>query len=157
MSENFKEIPLLQQREIEAKVMGPLIRAFCREFGEERTYEIVRRTLKEVSREAGRELSERCGGGLDSLRKNCISRWGEGGAQKSTPIEDSEDCCSFDVTYCAFAEIYRELGYGDIGTIISCERDEAFLNGFDENLELVRSKTLMEGGDCCDFCYRKKK
>ena len=62
MRENFKEILLLQQREIEAKVMGPLIRAFCREFGEERTYEIVRRTLKEVSREAGRELSERCGG-----------------------------------------------------------------------------------------------
>ncbi|MCD8163548.1 MAG: L-2-amino-thiazoline-4-carboxylic acid hydrolase [Synergistaceae bacterium] len=157
MRENFKEIPLLQQREIEAKAMGPLIRAFCREFGEERTYEVVRRTLKEVSRQAGKELSERCGGGLDSLRKNCISRWGEGGAQKSPPKEDSADCCSFDVTYCAFAEIYRELGYGDIGTIISCERDEAFLNGFDENLELIRSKTLMEGGDCCDFCYRRKK
>lgn len=156
MRENFKEIPLLQQREIEAKVMGPLIRAFCREFGEERTYEIVRRTLKDISRESGRELSTRYGKGLESFKKNCVAKWGEGGAQKSTPRENSDDCCSFDVTYCAFEEIYRELGYGDIGTIISCERDAAFLEGFDEDLELVRSQTLMEGGDCCDFCYRKK-
>lgn len=86
MRENFKEIPLLQQREIEAKVMGPLIRAFCREFGEERTYEIVRRTLKEVSREAGRELSERCGGGLDSLRKTA-SHAGARAALRNRPLK----------------------------------------------------------------------
>ena len=157
MGEKFKEIPLLQQREFVAKVIGPLIRAFSLEFGEERAYEVVRRALKDISREAGKELSEKCGGGLESFKKNCIARWNAGGALESTLKEDSADCCRFDVTRCAFAELYRELGYGDIGSVISCERDAAFLEGFDEGLELVRSKTLMEGGDRCDFCYRKKK
>ena len=36
MKEGYKEITLLQQREIEARVLAPLIRAFCSEFGEER-------------------------------------------------------------------------------------------------------------------------
>ena len=103
MGEKFKEIPLLQQREIEAKVIGPLIRAFSLEFGEERAYEVVRRALKDISREAGKELSEKCGGGLESFKKNCIARWNAGGALESTLKEDSADCCRFDVTRCAFA------------------------------------------------------
>ena len=60
------------------------------------------------------------------------------------------------MTRCKFAELYKELGCADLGAVLSCERDAAFLEGFDENLELVRSETLMEGGTRCDFCYRKR-
>ena len=48
MKDNFTNIPLLQQREIEMKVIGPLVRAFAAEFGEEKTYEIVRRTMQDI-------------------------------------------------------------------------------------------------------------
>ena len=157
MRENFKEIPLLQQREIEAKVIAPLLRAFCREFGEERTLAVAAETLRELSRESGRETRKKFGSGLASLKENCIAKWNEGGALTSIMKEDNEDCCSFDVKECAFATLYKEIGCGDLGTVISCGRDAAFLEGFDETLELVRTKTIMEGGDCCDFCYRKKK
>ena len=36
MKENYVEVPLLQQREIEIKVLGPVIRAFAEEFGKEK-------------------------------------------------------------------------------------------------------------------------
>ena len=60
------------------------------------------------------------------------------------------------MTRCKFAELYKELGCADLGAVLSCERDAAFLEGFDKSLELVRSETLMEGGSRCDFCYRKR-
>lgn len=156
MREGYKEISLIQQREIEMRVLGPILRAFCEEFGEERTFVTVRRTMREIAHKAGEETAEKFGGGLDSLRENCMKSWHEGGALETIDREDDEDCCRFDVTKCAFAEVYKELGYGDLGTLVSCDRDMAFIDGFDKNLELVRTKTIMEGADCCDFCYRKK-
>lgn len=156
MKEGYKEITMLQQREIEARVLAPLIRAFCREFGEERALETARRAINDMARESGRAVSAAHGGGLASLRKNCVEKFNEGGALTVTPRRDDEECCAFDVTRCKFAELYKELGCADLGTVLSCERDAAFLEGFDENLELVRSETLMEGGSRCDFCYRKR-
>lgn len=156
MKDNFTNIPLLQQREIEMKVIGPLVGAFAAEFGEEKTYEIVRRTMQDISRNLGEKTSKECGGGLESFKNNCMPKWTEGGALECGEIEDSADVFSFNVTRCDFAELYKELGCGDIGALISCDRDFAFINGFDKNLELVRKKTLMAGDDCCDFCYKKK-
>ena len=155
MRENYVEVPLLQQREIEMRVLGPVIRAFAAEFGKEKTYDLVRRTMQEISRGLGKEKSLG-GGGLENLKSKCISKWNDGGALEVSIREDSDTILAFDVTRCDFADLYRELGFGDIGTLISCDRDAAFLDGFDPELELVRQKTLMEGEDLCDFCYRKK-
>ena len=105
---------------------------------------------------AGSAGSAAHGGGLASLKKNCVEKFTEGGALTVTPRRDDEECCAFDVTRCKFAELYKELGCADLGAVLSCERDAAFLEGFDESLELIRSETLMEGGSRCDFCYRKR-
>ena len=155
MRENYVEVPLLQQREIEMKVLGPVIRAFATEYRKEKTYDIVRRTMQEISRSLGKEMSLG-GGGLENLKSKCISKWNNGGALEVSMKEDSDTVLAFDVKRCDFADLYRELGFGDIGALISCDRDAAFLEGFDPELELVREKTIMEGDDLCDFCYRRK-
>jgi hypothetical protein len=46
------------------------------------------------------------------------------------------------------------LGIPELGTSLSCARDFALINGFNPNITLKRTKTLMEGADCCDFRYR---
>lgn len=155
MKKNYVKVPLLQQREIEIKVLGPVIRAFAEEFGKEKTYDLVRKTMQGISRKLGNETSLD-GGGLENLKLKCVSRWTEGGALEVLMKEDSDSALSFDVTKCEFADLYKELGFGDIGALISCDRDAAFLEGFDPGLELLREKTLMGGDLLCDFCYRKK-
>lgn len=155
MKENYVEVPLLQQREIEINVLGPLIRAFAEEFGKEKTYDLVRKTMQDISLKLGKERS-RDGGGLENLKQKCISKWNEGGALEVSMKEDTPYILSFDVTRCDFANLYKEMGFGDVGSLISCDRDEAFLEGFDPGLELIREKTLMSGDTLCDFCYRKK-
>ena len=42
-------LPLLRQREIEARIVGPLIRAFAAEVGEERTIGILRRVITDLA------------------------------------------------------------------------------------------------------------
>lgn len=156
MKENYVEVPLLQQREIEMKILGPIVRAFAAEIGEEITYDIVRRTMQSISRDLGTIQSKRFGDGLENLKSSCISKWSLGGELETIVHEDSSDILSFDVTRCEFANLYNDLGYGKIGALISCDRDAAFLEGFDPTLELIRDKTLMDGDSLCNFCYRKK-
>ena len=49
--------------------------------------------------------------------------------------------------------MYNELGYGDLGDIFSCTRDFEFCSGFNSNVKLVRTQTIMQGASHCDFRY----
>ena len=157
MKENYVDVPLLQQREIEIRVLGPIVQAFADEIGKDGTYDIVRRTMQSISHKIGSAAAEQHGGGLESLKSNCIAKWNSGGELEKIIREDSADTLRFDVTRCDFARLYEELGYLDIGPLISCDRDSAFIEGFDPDIELIREKTLMTGDAICDFCYRKRK
>ncbi|TFH07921.1 MAG: hypothetical protein E4H14_07485 [Candidatus Thorarchaeota archaeon] len=42
----------------------------------------------------------------------------------------------------------------DWGYSLYCVDDEYMVMGFNPKMEFTRSKTLMEGHDCCNHCYR---
>ena len=46
------------------------------------------------------------------------------------------------------------MGLGEIGHLLSCERDGAFCEGFDPKIKLTRTQTIMGGAKVCDFRYR---
>ena len=154
--EKSSEVSLIRQREIEAEVIAPLIRAFAAEIGEERARQIAGDALKKIAFSQGRAAAAKFGGGLESLKTNCLSAWNKCGELELEPVNDSEDEYSFNVRRCEYAELYEKLGCRDLGSVISCSRDFAFIEGFDRDIEFKRTKTLMDGGDCCDFCYRRK-
>lgn len=155
MTADNEGISLLKKREIEIGIPAPIVRAFAAEIGQERAFSIALRAIREAAAAQGAEVSTAAGKGLESL-KSCIAAWNEDGALVSNVVRDTDDEFRFDVTRCAFAELYREMGCEEIGAILSCARDEAFLEGFDDSLELVREKTIMAGDGVCDFCYRKR-
>ena len=51
------------------------------------------------------------------------------------------------------ADVYSEWGAEDIGYLVECKGDFAACAAQHPNLRLERTKTLMEGDDCCDFKY----
>jgi len=59
----------------------------------------------------------------------------------------------FHVTRCRYAEMYRDMGLGDIGHLLSCQRDGTFCEGYDKRLKLKRTQTIMQGASHCDFSY----
>jgi hypothetical protein len=52
--------------------------------------------------------------------------------------------------------MYEEMGIKELGFILSCSRDFPFMEGFNPEIELRRTKTIMEGAECCDFRYKKR-
>ncbi|MFH1881363.1 MAG: L-2-amino-thiazoline-4-carboxylic acid hydrolase, partial [Planctomycetota bacterium] len=68
-------------------------------------------------------------------------------------IEDTSNKLEFKVTECLWAKTFRDTEAPDIGYAVNCHADFAFAEGYSTNLRLVRTKTLMEGHDCCNFRY----
>lgn len=147
-------LPLLQQREIEARIVGPILRAFAEEVGRDRALEIVGGVIRDLARESGAELARTLGEASLSAFARSLDRWREGGALEIQVIEQSPDRLSFDVTRCRYAEMYRSLGLADLGASLSCQRDFALAEGFHPGIELTRTQTIMGGASYCDFRFR---
>jgi hypothetical protein len=56
-------------------------------------------------------------------------------------------------TECLWATTFREVNASDIGYAAICYPDYAAASAFNPRIKLIRSTTLMEGHDCCDFHY----
>ncbi len=149
------KLTLLERREIEARIVGPLIRAVREELGEEKTLALVRRVISGLARESGAELARAFGEASLGAFARCLDRWQEGGALEVEVLEQSDDRLDFNVTRCRFAELYRALGLEDLGASLSCQRDFALIEGFNPDVELTRTQTIMEGAPFCDFRFRK--
>jgi hypothetical protein len=155
MGEESVRLPLLRQREIEARIVGPLIRAFAAEVGQERALEIVRGVITELARQGGAELARSLGeDGLEAFAAS-LDRWRENGALELELLEQSDDRLSFNVVRCRYAEMYRSLGLQDLGGSLSCQRDFALIEGFNPGIVLRRTQTLMEGAPFCDFRFQR--
>src|SRR5262245_51412439 len=157
MADDGPRLTLLQRREIEARIVGPLIRALIEELGEAKALALVRRVIAGLARESGAELAKQLGEASLTAFASCLDRWREGGALEIRVLEQSADRLDFDVTRCRFAEMYRALGLADLGSSSSCQRDFALVEGFRPNIRLSRTQTLMEGASHCDFRFRAVK
>jgi hypothetical protein len=145
---------LLQQRQIEAKIVGPLVRAFSAELGQERTLAILRRVITDLAHQSGAELARSLGEQTLEAFAQTLKLWQEGGALEIELIEKSPDRLSFNVVRCRYAEMYRALGLSELGATLSCQRDFALAEGFNPEIRLERTQTLMQGASCCDFRFR---
>jgi hypothetical protein len=153
-ADNGPRPSLLQRREIEARVVGPLVRAVRAELGEEKTLALLRRVIGELARQGGADLARELGAMSLEAFARCLDRWSEGGALEIDVLEQSAGRLSFNVTRCRFAEMYRALGLHDLGASLSCHRDFSLVEGFNPAIELTRTQTIMEGASHCDFRFR---
>jgi len=150
-------LPLLEQREIEARIVGPLVRAFAAEIGNERALTIVGQVIRELARESGGELARNLGEqSLDAFARS-LEKWRENGALEIEILEHTPENLSFNVTRCRYAEMYRAMGLADLGASLSCQRDYALAQGFNPDIHLDRTQTIMKGASHCDFRFRLDK
>ena len=59
----------------------------------------------------------------------------------------------FNCTVCPYADTFKELGATEWGYRLYCAADPPLVEGFNENIGFRRTRTLMEGHDCCDHFY----
>jgi predicted ArsR family transcriptional regulator len=151
------KIGVLTRREVEARILKPVIEALAAEFGRERVFEIVREVIVDVARQQGAELAETIGENSLETFAESLRYWTRDNALELDVIEKGSRVLSFNVMRCRYAELYRALGMSDVGATLSCNRDYALIEGFNGQVALTRTQTIMEGAAYCDFRYRLRK
>ncbi|UQR66092.1 L-2-amino-thiazoline-4-carboxylic acid hydrolase [Bradyrhizobium sp. C-145] len=146
----------LQRRKIEGRVLIPFIQVLRDRFGQSAMREVVDETIRRLAAEDGARWAATYGKTTASLRTVAQELWAGGGSMDVEVVSESDDHLDFNVTRCQYAAFYKELGLADLGIRVHCNRDHAMLAGFNDELELSRSQTIMEGGACCDFRFRKR-
>ena len=153
----LNRIGVLTRREIEARVLGPILEAMVEEFGDRaRVEDVAARQIIELAQEQGNQLAEELGGRSLADFRESMKYWIQDGALEIDVLEHTEERFDFNVTRCRYAEMYQSLGMADKGKIFSCNRDFSLIEGFDPDTELTRTQTIMEGAPYCDFRYRKR-
>lgn len=147
-------VGVLTRREIEARILAPVLDALGQEFGRARVIEVARGAVAAIAREQGAAMAE----GGDTSLPAFFARWEpwtRAGALEVHVIEDTEQRLAFDVTRCRYAEMYRALGIPELGEVLSCQRDAALIDGFAPDVTFTRTQTIMQGAPCCDFRYTR--
>jgi predicted hydrocarbon binding protein len=68
-------------------------------------------------------------------------------------VEETEKAAELKVTECLWAKTFREAGAADIGYAVACHPDHAAARAFNPRMRMIRTKTLMEGHDCCNHRF----
>ena len=150
------EIGVLKRREVEARLIGPLVDALGEEFGRERVLDVLRRVIVQVAHQQGAALVEQTGGNTLEHFSAVREQWQRGNALETELLEQNAERLSFNVTRCRYAELYQALGIPELGAALSCNRDFALIQGFNPAVKLTRTQTLMGGATHCDFRYELK-
>ena len=149
------ELPIIELRRIEANIIKPIYEEMAAELGEETARRILGAAIRRNAIEQGRTLAaaSEAPAGIAGFAK-LQDRWKANDALRVEILEQDDERLDFNVTRCRYAEMYREMGLGDIGHLLSCNRDGALCEGYDPRLELTRTQTIMGGASHCNFRYR---
>lgn len=77
----------------------------------------------------------------------------EPGKYQIEKLEDTPTALKYRVHTCPWAEAYREAKGEEIGFAVSCCWDFGFCQGLNPAIKFTRTKTLMQGDDCCNHSY----
>lgn len=146
---------LLERRRIEAEFAKAILDVMAENIGRERAIEFLSETVVRLAETAGRDFAREARGGRADLSAYAaiLPVWSRGNALEIDLKRQEKGRLDFDVTRCRYAEMYRELGIPELGSVLSCNRDGAFCKGFNPAIQLTRTQTIMEGADHCDFRY----
>lgn len=148
---------ILQRRRIEAEIVKPIYEEMKAAFGVEAARGVLERAIKKAAVEAGRAFAAQAPGGTSIASFAGIQPlWTKEDALRIEPLKQDADTLEFNVVRCRYAEMYREMGLGEIGDLLSCNRDATFIEGYDPRIEFRRTQTLMKGASHCDFRYRMR-
>jgi len=151
--ETIFDVPVILRREIEALMIMPFLDAFEAELGHEKTYAIAEKVVQKIAKEQGAEYAKMIGANDAHALIAQEEAWCANDALELENVLEDGHILNQTIKRCAYVDMYERLGIKELGSMLSCMRDEYFYSGFNPGMVMTRSKTLMTGGDCCDFCF----
>jgi len=153
IDEQLEDFYRSEKRHLREKVL--LLRALEKRFGLD-VREIVREErAKSVETQWIALAQQTANASIKDLIEILWEPMRQRGIVKYSVIESDCGMTCLKVTSCLFAELVDELNIPiEWGCELYCCDDEHMVKGFNKRMKFFRSKTLMEGHDCCDHCYQ---
>jgi hypothetical protein len=137
--------------------LGPITiwRGLEAEIGREKLHEMMKRVIDLAARQQNAKSPKKAG-------KNDLATYTQNFRKPDRfwqnvltyqVIEDTPQAFEVKITECLWAKTYRDVNAGDLGYILSCYADFASAAAFNPKMRMIRTKTLMQGDDCCNNRY----
>ncbi|MCY6382647.1 L-2-amino-thiazoline-4-carboxylic acid hydrolase [Hoeflea prorocentri] len=153
----MKDLPILERRRIEALILKHVYDVIKERSGADEAEAVIGETCSRSAIEQGKTFADEHDHAPTLADFAAIMpNWTKEDALQIEPLEMTDEKMDFNVTRCRYAEMYKEMGLGDIGHLLSCNRDGDFCIGYNPDIELTRTQTIMKGASHCDFRYRMK-
>jgi hypothetical protein len=148
-------LPILQQRRIEANIIKPIYDEMVEEVGLEKARKILGNAVVKNSIAQAKAYAdgEEKPTSLETFHA-LMPQWTAEGALEIEMLEEGPTKISYNVTRCKYSEMYKAMGMGEIGDLLSCNRDGTFCTGYNPGIKLERSQTIMKGASHCDFRFK---
>jgi len=150
-------LSMLELRRIEAAILKEVYDILLERHGKKEANAIITETITNSAVAQGKSIRDQ-GDKEPDLEDfaDLIPLWEMDGALEMDILHRSPDQLDFNVRKCRYSEMYVEMGLGEIGHLLSCNRDAAFCVGYNPKIELTRTQTIMQGASHCDFRFRMK-
>jgi len=133
----------------------PILQFLCAKIGQEKLIEMLKEAAEEETRRSSRELANKLG-------KNDLATYTEDLRKPERfvrhtltyeIVEDTPKAFELRITECLWAKTFREAKASEIGYAVCCHGDYAGIQAFNPSLEMVRTKTLMQGDAFCNHRF----
>lgn len=149
------ELPIIERRRIEAQILKNVHEVIEARSGAEEADAVIGAAVSQSAIQQGKAFAEALGHPPDLKdMADIMPNWTAGGSLEIDILHADRERLDFNVTRCRYAEMYRDMGLGRIGHLLSCNRDGDFCIGYNPAMKLTRTQTIMKGASHCDFRYR---
>jgi len=152
--DNLNSIGVLKRREIEARILIPFVKALNEVFEPDKVKAVLQNTIIAIAQDQGAGLAAQCGENNLQTFAETLTAWTKDDALEIDVQRQTNEYFEFNVIRCRYAEMYLALGIPELGSLLSCNRDFSLIEGFNPDVNLTRTQTIMEGAAFCDFRYR---
>lgn len=151
------ELNIITRREVEALLVKEIFRGLEKKYNKKEACSLLSDVIRKMAIESGVMLAKKVGGNSTKHFDKGLEQWKANNALKIDVLTLNDYRYDFNVTDCCYVEMYKKLGLLELGTILSCQRDFALLEGFNPHMTLTRTQTIMEGAKFCDFRIQLQK
>ena len=148
-----ENLSMLAKRRIEAEILGHVYEVLKASHGKEAAMKAVGDAVRRSAVEQAQRFAAEQGSTSLAQFVEMGKLWQKDDALTRVVRRQTDTAYDFDVVRCRYAEMYREMGLGEIGHLLSCQRDGTFCEGYDPKLKMQRTQTLMQGASHCDFRF----
>ena len=137
------------------KSLIPVLQGLAKELGEDNFLEALRKVASECALRAEQDAARQLPSN-DFAAFNASMREPSHFAKHILTleiVEDTPQAVEVKVTECLWAKTFREMEAAELGYSLICHRDYADCQGFNPKITMIRSKTLMQGDDCCNHRF----